>query len=277
MKVRARQLAEGVIAGMHRSPHQGGSVEFSEYIEYSQGHELRHVDWKVFGKSDKYYVKQFQDETNLQSYLLVDGSGSMAFQGNDAPWSKLTYATYIAATLSYLMIRQGDAVGAMGFADTAGTFLPAAARTRHLDDLFFLLDKLEGKGETALDPSLHLIAERARRRSVVLVFSDFLNATEKTYEALRVLRSRKFDVALFHILDEAELTLPYEGLSLFEGMENDGELLVDPDDLKMRYMEAMRQHCETLRTECERTNVVYLEAKTSTPIEQICQNFLRRR
>ena len=277
MKLRARYLAEGVIAGLHRSPHKGGSVEFSEYIEYSQGHELRHVDWKVYGKSDKYYVKQYEDETNLQSYLVVDGSGSMAFQSETAPFAKLQYATYLSATLAYLMIRQGDAVGAMGFADTAGTFLPAAARTRHLDDIFYLLDNLEGEGTTALDQSLRRIAERARRRSLVMVFSDFLDASEKTAEMLRVLRSRKFDVVLFHILDDAELSLPFEGLTIFEGMENDGELLVDPDDIRMRYLDAMRAHCADLKETCEKADITYLRIMTSNPLEKVCQDFLMRR
>lgn len=277
MKLRARYLAEGVIAGLHRSPHKGGSVEFSEYIEYSPGHELRHVDWKVYGKSDKYYVKQYEDETNLQSYLVVDGSGSMAFQSETAPFAKLQYATYLAATLAYLMIRQGDAVGAMGFADTTGTFLPAAARTRHLDDIFYLLDNLEGEGTTALDQSLRRIAERARRRSLVMVFSDFLDASEKTAEMLRVLRSRKFDVVLFHILDDAELTLPFEGLTIFEGMENDGELLVDPDDIRMRYLDAMRAHCADLKETCEKADITYLRIMTSNPLEKVCQDFLMRR
>lgn len=277
IKLKARQLAEGVIAGLHRSPHRGGSVEFSEYTEYAQGHELRHVDWKVFGKRDKYYVKRYEDETNLQAYLLVDGSGSMAFQGDNAPLSKLSYASYTAATLAYLMIRQGDAVGAMGFADTVGTFLPAAARTRHLDDIFYLLDHLNGEGTTALDTSLRLIAERARRRSLILVFSDFLDATDATFEALRILRSRKFDVALFHLLDDAELSLPFEGLSLFEGMESDGELLVDPDDLRQRYIEAIHAHCDRLQLECEKAHITYLRALTSEPIESLCQDFLRRR
>lgn len=277
LKLRARYLAEGVIAGLHRSPHRGGSVEFSEYIEYSQGHELRHVDWKVYAKSDKYYVKQFEDETNLQSYLVVDGSGSMDFQSENAPFKKLQYASYLAATLAYLMIRQGDAVGAMGFADTAGTFLPAAARTRHLDDIFYLLDNLEGSGTTALDESLRRIAERARRRSLVIVFSDFLDASESTYEMLRVLRSRKFDVVLFHILDDAELNLPFEGLSIFEGLEGDGELLVDPDDIRERYLKAMRAHCDNLKETCQKSDITYLQTMTSTPLEKVCHDFLRRR
>lgn len=277
LKLAARQLAEGLIAGLHRSPHRGGSVEFSEYIEYSPGHELRHVDWRVYGKSDRYYVKQFEDETNLQSYLVMDGSGSMSFRGEDAPFDKLSFARYLAATLAYLFIRQGDAVGALGFASTTGAFLPAAARNRHLDDIFYLLDQLDGEGETALDHTLQVIAERAGRRSLVMIFSDFLDATDKTYDLLRVMRSRRLDVVCFHIIDQAELELPFEGLTLFEGMEGDGELLVDPDDIRQRYKEAMAAHQAALQEHCERSDITYLRCQTSTPIEEVGREFFRRR
>ncbi len=277
MKLRARRLADGVLAGLHRSPHHGGSVEFSEYIEYTPGHELRHIDWNVYGKTDKFYVKQFEDETNLESYLLMDASGSMSFRGERAPYSKLEYASYLAATLAYVLVTQGDSLGAMGFADTAGTLLPAAARMSHLDDVFYLLEKLEGEGQTALDISLQRIAQHARRRSLVMVFSDFLDADEKTANVLRVLRSRQLDVALFHIVDDAELSLPYEGLTIFEGMEGDGDLLVDPDDIRVRYVEAMKEHCEWLEKTCHRADIGYLRTTTSAPLEEVCQHFLRRR
>ncbi len=277
MKLRARRLAEGVIAGLHRSPHHGGSVEFSEYIEYTPGHEMRHIDWNVYGKTDKFYVKKFEDETNLEAYAVIDASGSMSFQGELAPFSKLHYASYLAAALSYLLVRQGDAIGAMGFADTTGAFLPAAARTSHLDDIFYLMDNLEGTGTTALDESLQRIAKQARRRSLVMIFSDFLDASEETNKLLRVLRSRRLDVALFHILDDAELTLPYEGLTIFEGLEDDGELLVEPDDIRARYQQAMREHCERLETACKKADIGYTRITTATPIEEVCLNFLRRR
>ncbi|RAL22376.1 DUF58 domain-containing protein [Lujinxingia litoralis] len=277
MHVRARQLAQGVIAGLHRSPHRGGSVEFSEYTEYSAGQELRRVDWKVYGKSDKYYVKQFEDETNLQAFLLMDGSGSMAFQSELGPLSKLDHARYVAATLAYLFIRQGDAVGALGFAETPGAFLPAASRGKHLDDIFYLLDNLPASGPTALDASLRQIAERARRRSLVLIFSDLLDASERTEELLRVLASRNFDVAVFQVLDPAELSLPYEGLSLFEGLEDDGELLADPDDLRDRYIQTMRAHNQRLEELCTGANIAYLRYDTTRPIERVCQDFLRGR
>ncbi len=277
MKLCARRLAEGVIAGLHRSPHHGGSVEFSEYIEYTPGHEVRHIDWTVFGKTDKFYVKKFEDETNLEAYAIVDASGSMGFQGETAPFSKLEYAAYVSATLAYLLVRQGDAIGAMGFADTTGRFLPAAARTSHLDDVFYLLQDLDAAGSTALDESLQRIAKHARRRSLVMIFSDFLDAGEQTAKLLRVLRSRRLDVALFHVLDEDELSLPYEGLTIFEGMEDDGELLVEPDDIRLRYQQAIRAHCEELERTCKKADIGYLRTTTATPIEEVCQRFLRGR
>ena len=277
LKIAAKRLADGVIAGLHRSPHHGGSVEFSEYIEYSPGHELRHVDWKVYGKTDRYFVKRFEDETNLEAYAIVDGSGSMNFQGESAPFTKLDFARYLAATLSYLLIRQGDAIGAMGFADSAGTFLPAAARTTHLDDIFYLLEKLDGEGGTALNEALRRVAQKARRRSLIMIFGDFLDADEETTNLLRVLRSQRLDVVLFHILDPAELELPYEGLTIFSGLEDDGKVLVDPDDIRQRYQMAIKAHCERLQTACNQSDITYLRAVTTTPLEEICQQFLRSR
>lgn len=277
MKLRARRLADGVLAGLHRSPHHGGAVEFSEYIEYTPGHELRHIDWKVYGKTDKFYVKQFEDETNLEAYAIVDASGSMDFAGETAPWTKLDYATHLAATLSYILVNQGDSVGAMGFASTTGTFLPPAARRGHLDEIFYLLDELDGTGTTALDEALQRVAQQARRRSLVMIFGDFLDADEQTFNLLRVLRSRDLDVALFHILDDAELSLPYEGLTIFEGMEDDGELLVDTDDIRLTYQKKIRDHCDRVRSSCEQADIGYLKTTTSAPIEETCLQFLRRR
>ncbi len=277
LKLRARRLADGVLAGLHRSPHHGGSVEFSEYVEYTPGHELRHIDWTVYGKTDKFYVKQFEDETNLEAYLIVDASGSMGFSGDSAPWTKLAFARHLSATLAYLLTNQGDAAGAMGFADSAGQLLPASSSRRQLDDLFHLIDGLQPDGKTDLNTALETIAQRARRRSLIMVFSDFLNTDEQTFNLLRILRSRDLDVAFFHLLDAAEQALPYEGLSVFEGMEGEGELLVDPDDIRHAYQKAFKDHCQALEKACRDTETGYVRSLTSAPIEAVCQRFLRRR
>ncbi len=277
MQVKARTLVEGILAGLHRSPHHGGSVEFAEYVEYSPGHEIRHIDWKVYAKSDKYYVKQYEDETNLRAYMVIDGSGSMNFKSEDAPVSKLDYVSYVAAALSHLLLRQGDAVGALSFNADERRFLPASARRSHLDDIFYLLDNQPGAGATDLEDALRTIAERASRRSVVFLFSDFLDADSEALTLLKVLRHRRLDVAAFHVVDPAEVTLPYEGMMLFEGLEGEGELLVDADDLRETYLRRIREHMDQVQKHCEVANVEYFRFPTTQPIEQTCLTFLRGR
>jgi len=277
MHIRAQQLVEGIITGLHRSPHRGGSVEFAEYIEYAPGHEIRHIDWKVYAKSDKYYVKQYEDETNLRAYLLLDGSGSMDFASEDAPLTKLRYASFLAATFAYLFMRQGDAVGALSFDSEVRQYLPASAKTSHLDDLFFMLDKLPSREGTAIEQALRTIAERAKGRSLVMLFSDLLDTDDEVMNFLRVLRSRRFEVAVFHVIDPAELELPYEGLTLFEGLEGEGELLVDPDDVRDRYMEMMRAHMDKVEQQCQEGDVEYFRFITTEAIEEVALRFLRPR
>jgi uncharacterized protein (DUF58 family) len=277
MRIKANMLVEGILAGLHRSPHHGGSVEFAEYVEYSPGHEIRHIDWKVYAKTDKFYVKQYEDETNLRAYVVVDGSGSMRFESEDAPMSKLEYVSYVSAAFSHLFLRQGDAVGALSFNADRRQFLPASAKKSHLDDIFYLLENQPAAGGTGLEDALRTIAERASRRSVVLLFSDFLDADGDAMNLLKVLRHRRLDVAAFHVVDPAEVTLPYEGMTLFEGMEDDGELLVDVDDLRDTYLEKMREHLDFVQSHCEQADIEYFRFPTTQPIEETCMTFLRGR
>ncbi len=277
MQVRARALADGIIAGLHRSPHKGGSVEFAEYKEYAPGQDIRHIDWKVYAKSDRLVVKQFEDETNLRVYMVMDGSGSMDYQSEDGPLTKLRYSAYLAAALAYLFLRQGDAVGALGFDDEVRQYLPASTRSSHLEDLFYLFDQLQSSRATRMDVALRTIAERARPRSLIAIFSDMLDANEEILNFLKVLRSRKFEVALFHGLDPAELDLPFEGLTQFEGLEGEDALLVDPDDLRARYLELMREHLATIKSHCEQGDVEYVRYDTREPIEEVAMRFLRGR
>jgi uncharacterized protein (DUF58 family) len=277
MQLKANALVEGILAGLHRSPHHGGSVEFAEYTEYSPGHEIRHIDWQVYAKTDKYYVKQYEDETNLRAYMVVDASGSMNFKSEDAPYTKLGYVSYVAAAFSHLLLRQGDAVGALSFNAEGRKFLPASARKGHLDDLFYLLDNQPGKGPTGLEDALRTIAERANRRSVVMLFSDFLDTDGGALSLLKVLRHRRLDVAAFHVVDPAEVIFPYEGMTLFEGMENDGKLLVDADDLRDAYLKRIRAHVAEVQKQCEQAQIEYFRFPTTQPIEETCLTFLRGR
>ena len=277
MSIRARSLADGIIAGLHRSPHKGGSVEFAEYKEYAPGQEIRHIDWKVYAKSDRLVVKQFEDETNLRVYLLMDGSGSMDYQSEEAPLSKLRYSAFLAATLAYLFLRQGDAVGALAFDEAVRQYLPASTRSSHLEDLFYLFDHLKSSNRTRVEAALRAIAERAKPRSLIAIFSDMLDASEEVLDVLKVLRSRKFEVALFHLIDPAELTLPFEGLTQFEGLEGEGDLIVDPDDLRERYIEMITLHIETIRAQCDEGDIEYVRCPTDEPIERAAMRFLRGR
>ena len=277
MQIRAQSLVEGILSGLHRSPHRGGSVEFAEYVEYTPGQEIRHIDWKVYAKSDKYYVKQFQDETNLRAYLVVDGSGSMDFASEDAPLTKLRYVSFLAATFAYLFLRQGDAVGALEHDADGHQFLPASSKRSHLEDIFWVLEHLAATGAMELGDALRSVAERVRPRSLIMLFSDMLDADADVLGLLQVLRKRNYEVAVFHAIDPAEMTLPYEGMTQFEGLEDDGNLVVDPDDLRDRYRETFRNHCAEVRRACEEANLEYVRFLTTEPIEEVALRFLRGR
>ncbi len=288
MNVRVESLVVGILNGMHRSPHKGGAVEFSEYKEYSPGHEIRHIDWKVFAKSDKFYVKQFQDETNLRVYLVVDASGSMAYRGEDSHevsvhttkgregnLSKLRYVSFLAATISYLFISQSDAVGLYSSHEDENVFLPASSRTKHLEDLFQVLDGLPGTGFSSLTHALKEVAERAKPRSKILVFSDMLEADEESMSMLAVLRKRKYDVSMFHVLDKTELEFPFEGMTNFVGLEGEGDLLIDPDDVRVEYKKLVNEHIKFIEDSCNAQRVQYSQFFTTDPIEEVVLEFLR--
>ncbi len=274
MNVRVDSLVVGILNGMHRSPHKGGAVEFAEYIEYSPGHEIRHIDWKVFAKSDKFYVKQFQDETNLRVYLVIDASGSMAYHRQEGELSKLRYVSFLAATISYLFISQGDAVGLYSSHEKDNVFMPASSRKQHLEDLFEVLDTLPGEGYSSLTQAFKEIAERARGRSKVLVFSDMLEADEEAMSMLAVLKKRKYDVEMFHVLDASELEFPFEGMTNFVGLEGEGELLIDPDDVRVEYKRLVNEHLKFIEDSCSEQRISYYKFFTHDPLEKVIIEFL---
>ncbi len=275
-RIRARSVVEGVIAGLHRNPHKGSSVEFAEYKEYTPGDDIRHIDWRAYGRVDRYYVKQFEDETNLRAYLLLDASGSMDFAFEDAP-TKLLYASTLVAALSHLLLRQGDAPGLMTFDERPGYWLAPSSRRTQLDDICAVLDTAPGAGRTSVTAALTRIAERVRRRSLVVVVSDLLETSEEMLSLARVLRHRGMEVVLFHVLDRAEYTLPYEGLTLFEGLENDGRILVDPDDIRDAYQDQITAHVRDIESGCRRADLEYFRTYTDEPIEAVLLEFITAR
>src|SRR6478752_4907980 len=262
LELRARSVVEGALSGMHRSPHHGSSVEFAEHKEYAAGDEIKHIDWKAYGKFDKYYVKRFEEETELRAYLLVDTSASMAYQGGGV--SKLDYAKYLAAGLAYLLLRQQDHVGMVAFGEKLKGYLPPRSRGGHLADLLQSLDALDAGGKTDLPRALSYVSEVAQRRSLIVVISDLLDDGKgEVRHLLRGLRARKHDVAVFHVLDRDELTLPFEGTTVFESMEDDRRLLAEPADVRKAYLREVERFVEGYRRGLAEGDVEYHLVDTS--------------
>jgi len=276
MRIVSRSVVEGMITGTHRNPNRGSSVEFAEYKEYRPGDDLRHVDWRAWGRLDRYYVKQFEDETNVRSFLMVDSSASMNFSWEGGP-SKHWYASALAASLAWLQLGQGDAPGLFVFDERPGHWLPPSSRRAQIDDICRVLDATPAKGRTSIEAALGRIAERVHARSMVVLISDLLEFGEDLLSMARILRRRGMEVVVFHVLDRAEFELPYEGLTIFEGLEGEGDLLVDPDDIRTAYQEAFLAHANRMKQLCGSADLEYFRARTDKPIEEVLLAFIQGR
>jgi uncharacterized protein (DUF58 family) len=274
MAVRARVIVEGAFAGMHQNPHAGASIEFSEHKEYAPGDDIRRIDWKAVGRVDRYYIKRFEDETEMRTFLLVDASASMGYARKQV--SKLAYASYLAAALAYLLARQGDPAGLLVFDERTRQFLPPRTRGGHIRDLLLALEGLYPAGRTEPGKALAQVGELAERRSLVALFTDLLDAPADLADRLRQLRSRGNDVVLFQILDPDEVELPYDDVTQFEGLEpeDDRRLLVDPRDLRASFARESAALRERWRQTCVEARVEYRFATTADPPAEILRAFL---
>ena len=275
LKVRARAVVEGVLSGLHKSPHQGQSVEFAEHKEYAPGDELKHLDWKAFGKFDRYYVKRFEHETNLRCTLVVDGSGSMGF--GTTGLTKLDVARVLAATLAHLLLKQQDAAGIAIATKGRVVEVPPRASASHLQVLFDTLERHEATGETDLAATADLLAEKLPRRSLVCVFSDFLDDNGEALKRLLALRARKHDLALFHLVDPAELEFPYDDPTLFLSMEDPRQLEVNPREIKQSYLEEFGRFLDETKATCTAADVDYVRVRTDEPLDAVLVKFLSGR
>jgi uncharacterized protein (DUF58 family) len=286
LHLQARLVVDGALAGLHRSPHHGASVEFAEHKEYSPGDEVRHIDWKAFGKFDKYYVKRFEEETELRGYLVLDCSASMGYAGQGI--SKLRYSAQLAAALGYLLVRQQDQAGMLAFAEGLRHYLPPRGRPSHLGDLLTALGTLVPEGRTDLGRAVDYLSEVARRRALVVLFSDLFDAGPEgngksggyAMQLLRGLRARRHDVVLFHVLDADELHLPEErfaGLTRFVGLEDTSELVADPRAVRQRYLDAVAAFVAECRRNAAEGNVEYHLVDTTRPPAEVLMGFLRGR
>jgi uncharacterized protein (DUF58 family) len=275
--LRVRAIAEGILTGLHKSPHHGQSVEFAEHKEYTPGDEIRHIDWKAYGKFDKYYVKRFEQETNLRAYLVVDASGSMGYRGHPDRMSKLETASAFAATLAYLLFRQQDAAGLVLVQGHVAGAVPPRASPSHLGPIVEALEAAKPEGETRLAAAVDWIVEHAPRRSSVLVFSDLFDKEEKVLRRIAQLGLRKHDVTLFHVLDPAELEFPFDDPTLFLSMEDDRQIEAHGRDVRKGYLEVMRRWLAEVRRTAAEADIDYALCRTDRPPDEVLLPFLARR
>jgi uncharacterized protein (DUF58 family) len=279
LTLKARTVVEGALSGLHRSPHHGSSVEFAEHKEYSPGDEVKHIDWKAFGKFDRYYVKRFEEETELTAYLLLDRSGSMAYKGDGL--SKLEYAAYLCAALAYLLNRQQDRVGLLAFGGGDESYLPPRSRSNHFHDVLRAIEVIVeegGRGATAIAPALQRVSELARRRrSLILLVSDLLDPSPDLPHLLRQLRVQRHDVAVMQLLDRDELELPFEGVTLFESLEDERRLIADPRAIRHAYLRELGAFLARIKRELGEGDVEHHLVPTSQPLERTLLDFLTAR
>lgn len=276
LDLRARHIVEGFLAGMHRSPYFGQSVEFLQHREYALGDDLRHVDWKVWGRSDRLVVKQFEEDTNLRCTLAVDVSKSMRY-GRDPQWNKYEYGCTIAACLAYLALHQQDAVGMVAFDQARRQAVPLRSKRNHILSITNALHVSEPRDKTDLAGILSGLAENLPRRGMVVVISDLLVPRDGMLKGLRNLRQRGHDVLVFHLLDDDELDFPFSGPTRFEGMESDDNLNCDPRSLRDGYLEALNEYLEEVRRGCARQGIDYALIRTSDRIDAALATFLSKR
>lgn len=275
LELRARVAVEGFLNGLHRSPHRGFSVEFTDYRHYYQGDDTRHIDWKLYGRSDKLYIKQFEDETNSHCMILLDSSASMSYASGDL--SKLEYARTLAAAIAYFVTRQRDAVGLMTFSDQVHNILPARYRQTHLLQILRTLVGLEAGASTDTARPLQDLAANLRHRSFVVLISDLLEGEEESIRLLQQIRSMGHEVIVFHVMDDAELNFPFEEISRFEDLESEASLVTAPGAIRQDYLEAVREYTENCRRQCQSHGVDYCLMNTREPLDRALAAYLTRR
>jgi len=275
LELRARHVVEGFLSGMHRSPYFGQSVEFRQHREYAWGDDLRYVDWKVWAKHDRYYVKQFEEDTNLRSTLLVDVSGSMRY-GSGA-MSKYEYGCTVAACLGYLLLRQQDAVGCVSFDESTRITVPQRTKRNHIDSIVQALNVSDPKNKTDLYQILREAAETYPRRGLMILVSDLLAERAGLMRGLRLLRSRGHDVMVFHVMDDDELDFPFSGPTRFEGLELPVHLSCNPRALREGYLAALGAYLEEVRRGCAGNNIDYALLRTGQPLDAALASCLTHR
>jgi uncharacterized protein (DUF58 family) len=276
MELVARLVVEGFITGLHKSPYHGFSVEFAEHRQYMPGDEIKHLDWKIYGKTDRYYIKQFEEETNLKAYIIVDASKSMAF-ASGGRISKLEYASYITAALAQLMIQQRDAVGLTIYDESIRTHLPPHATKSYLREILRQLEVTKAGNKTGTANALHEVAERIKRRGLVIILSDLFDEPSTVMSALRHFRHKKNEVIVMQILDPLERSFAFGRDAIFKDLETAEELTTQPWHIQKAYQESMNAFVASYKRACRENNIDYVLLDTATPFDVALLEYLHKR
>ncbi|HOX39962.1 MAG TPA: DUF58 domain-containing protein [Candidatus Brocadiia bacterium] len=276
LDLRARFIVQGFLAGLHSSPYQGFSSEFSEHRRYAVGDDIKDLDWNVYARTDRYYIKRFHAETNMRCYLVLDASESMAYTYRQE-FTKLDYAICLAASIGYLMVHQQDAVGLVTFDEEPTGFLPAKSKLKHLSDILGMLARAHRHRKTNLPKALHNVAEIIPKRSMVMIFTDLLAEPEAVIESLHHVRYRGHDVIIFQVLDEAEAGFPFSRLTRFVDPETGEHLDVDALAIRDSYLEEMRRFVEHYRRKCYEARIDFVQVDTSMSFDRALLPYLASR
>jgi uncharacterized protein (DUF58 family) len=271
--LRARWVVEGIMSGVHRSRAKGFSVEFEEHREYSPGDEIRRIDWKAFGKFDRYFIKEYEDETNLRAYLCLDTSASMDYASDGM--TKFDYGCTLTASLAYLILKQQDAAGLVTFSNRIENFIPPRAKRDYLTQILHALENRSPAGETNVGKILEEVAGQIKRRGLVVLVSDLLDEPENILKALRLFRFKGNDVIVFHLMDPAELDLPFEGNIIFEDLEAlDLRVSADPRAIRKTYQQVVEEFVREMRKQCHDSAIDYQMISTATRLDHALASYL---
>jgi uncharacterized protein (DUF58 family) len=273
--LRAKLIVEGFIVGLHKSPYHGFSVEFSDHRQYNPGDSIANLDWKVYAKTNRYYIKRYEEETNLKAYLLIDHSASMGFAGDST--SKLEYAKALTSALAYLMISQQDAVGLLSFTDKISQYIPPRSMNSYLNQIFAGLYNLQAEEKTNTAEVLHNLAERIKKRGLIILISDLLDDPEKILSGLQHFRHHKHEIILFHLQDQQELDFNFKNETEFIDSETGEKITVNPWQIRKDYQRALHQNQQMLKTRCHQSQIDYYPINTNTPFDEALLQFLIKR
>jgi uncharacterized protein (DUF58 family) len=275
LALRARGVVEGSFSGMHKSPHRGSSVEFSQYRKYVPGDDVNNIDWRVYAKTDRFYIKEFEADTNLRCHFVIDCSGSMGFSGRGG--AKLDYARKASATLAQILVQQGDSVGLQCFSNGLINDIPARGSAKHLGNLFSVLQNTVSKGETHIVDILHDLAEKIRRRAMIIVFSDFFTDLEPLLDCFQHMKYRKHDLAVFHLISPEEREFEFDRSIRFLDMESSFSMVTEPAMIKKDYLKEFNNYLKKIKEGCREFHVDYRVVDVERPYDEVLAEFLLER